>query len=139
MIKLFLDSSSLISAVISKQGGAREIIVRSIQGQYKLYLSALVREETEHNIVDKSYKTAPYLKILFEAIPFIYVSPEKLLVAKVEKSIEWKDAPIIAAALTAEADYLITHDKLHLLNHKDLIYKKFKLKVVTPGEFLKQQ
>ena len=136
MVKLFIDSSTLISAIISKNGGAREIILKSIQGEYKLFISSLVREETEHNITNKAYKTAPYLKILMETIPFMYVKPERELVAKVTEYIEWKDAPIVAAAITAKADFLVTHDQVHLLSYKELIYKKFKLKVVTPGDVL---
>ena len=45
------------------------------------------------------------------------------------------DAPILAAAIKAKADYLITHDRKHFLNDPKVI-KKSGLRIGTPGNAL---
>ncbi len=57
--------------------------------------------------------------------------------ASVEKAatiVDRKDAPILAAAQSANVDFLITLDKRHFLNPKTR--QKVMLKVVSPIEFL---
>jgi predicted nucleic acid-binding protein len=47
-----------------------------------------------------------------------------------------KDAPIVAAAPKAKADYLATHDAKHLLNHAQAIDKAYGITVLSPAHLL---
>ena len=136
MIKVFIDSSVMISAAISKTGASRELLVQGFQGKYYLSASSLVFEETMHNVVDHAVAAMPALKELRGKLPLKIVKPSKGKILMVAKFIEWKDAPIVAGALAAKADYLVTLDKQHLLSQNDLIQEKFNLTVISPGDFL---
>jgi predicted nucleic acid-binding protein len=50
----------------------------------------------------------------------------------VAQTIAAKDAPIVAAALTAQVDYLVTYDRKHLLAQAERIRSAYNLAVVTP-------
>ena len=136
MSKIFIDSSVLIAACISKTGSARQLIVSSFKSKHEIYISNLVFEETMHNLSDKVPAVVPVFRLLQTNFPFRRSKPSKKLILKVSKSIEWKDAPIVAAAIEIKADYLVTFDKKHLLSKKDIIKNKYHLKVITPDELI---
>ena len=62
--------------------------------------------------------------------------PESVLVREVESYVVPKDAPVVAAALAAQADYLVTLDRKHLL--KESVRQRSGLNILTPGDFLKE-
>jgi len=62
------------------------------------------------------------------------VKPTKRQILKATKIIEGKDAPIVAGAIFSKADYLVSFDRKHLLQHKKEIEASFKLKVLTPDK-----
>ncbi len=64
------------------------------------------------------------------------VEPVNAVVLKVAKIIEAKDAPIVAAAIAAQAEYLATYDRKHLLVKKTEIKGTFGIIVATPDEIL---
>jgi predicted nucleic acid-binding protein len=47
-----------------------------------------------------------------------------------------KDAPIVASALTARADYLVSYDRKHILSQAAQIQADFGLIVTTPDQIL---
>ena len=49
----------------------------------------------------------------------------------------FKDASIVAGAIAAKADYLVSYDRKHLLHQKQKINDNFKEKIVTPNELIK--
>ena len=53
-IKVFIDSSVLFAAALSAKGSARDLTLRSTQGDYALYVSPLVLEEVERNLARKA-------------------------------------------------------------------------------------
>ena len=135
--KLFIDSSVLIAASISSTGSARDLIISSINNKFKNVVSDLVLEEALRNLTNKAPKALPALQLFLEALNPEVVSPSKSLVMKVSRIIELKDAPIVAGAIAAKAEYLISFDRKHLLQHNKEIRKDFQVKVVTPDELLK--
>ncbi len=135
--KLFIDSSVLIAASISSTGSARNLIISSIDNKFKIVVSDLVLEETVRNLTNKAPKALPALQLFLEALNPEVVSPSKSLVMKVSRVIELKDAPIVAGAITAKAEYLVSFDRKHLLQHNKEIRTHFKVKVVAPDELLK--
>lgn len=135
--KAFIDSSVLIAAAISSTGAARDLILKALSGKIPIVVSDLVLEETQRNLTNKAPKVLPALQLFLEVLNPEVVHPSKTLVLKVAKVIELKDAPIVAGAISSKADYLVTYDRRHLLQHKKEIETNFKVNVVIPDELTK--
>lgn len=135
--KLFIDSSVLIAAAISPTGSARDLIISSINHKFKIIVSDLVLEETVRNLANKAPIALPALQLFLEVLNPEVVSPSKSLIMKVLRIIVLKDAPIVAGAIFAKADYLVSFDRKHLLQHHKEIRTHFKIKVVTPDKLPK--
>ncbi|MBI2431025.1 MAG: putative toxin-antitoxin system toxin component, PIN family [Candidatus Levybacteria bacterium] len=135
--KIFIDSSVLIAASISPKGSARDLILSSIRGEYEIIISDLVIEETRRNLGEKAPEALPALQLFLESLNPEVIKPSKSLVTKAAKIIDLKDAPIVAAAISSKADYLVSFDRKHLLYHKRELKEDFELKVVTPDEMIK--
>ena len=67
--------------------------------------------------------------------PLMVEDPPFELVEEAAKMVNSKDAPILAAAQRARADYLVTLDKKHFLKARHKL--EFSPPVVTPEEFLR--
>ena len=134
--KVFIDSSVLIASAISPTGSARDLIMKSFRNELKVAVSDLVIEETQRNLANKAPKALPALQLFLEVLN-PEVSPTRALVLKVSKVVEVKDAPIAAGAISSKADYLVSFDRKHLLQHKEEIKTHFKAKVVTPDDLIK--
>ncbi len=132
--KVFIDSSVLIAAAISSKGSARNLIINSLNNKFKIVISDLVLEETARNLSNKAPKALPALQLFLETLNPEVVSPNKSLVMEASEVVELKDAPIVAGAVAAKADYLVSFDRKHLLQQKQEIKANFKIKVVTPDE-----
>ncbi len=137
--RVFIDSSVVIAAAISSRGSARELIIHGIAGRFTLILSEVVLVETERNLLRKAPGAFPAFELLRAALGAELADPSKALVLRVAKVIELKDAPIVAAAIRAKADYLATYDRRHLLSRKDEIQDSFQVAVATPDEVLRQE
>lgn len=136
--RVFIDSSVLIAAAISSSGSARDLILSSIRNESKLVVSDLVFEETERNLSQKAPKALPAFKLFKEVLSPELVNAPKLFILKASKVVNVKDAPIVAAALEAKADFLVTYDRKHLLRYKGEVEREFKIKVRTPGEVMNE-
>jgi predicted nucleic acid-binding protein len=136
MSRVFLDASVLFAAAYSTQGGARELLRRSLSSEVDLVTSQFAIEEAETTLLRKAPEQVVYFKALLETLE-IEITPEptkeELLAAASYTAM--KDAPIIAAAIAAQADYLVTFDRKHLLNPPE-VAKKSGLVIATPGEVL---
>lgn len=136
-IKIFFDSSVIISAIISTEGASRKILTMCEAAILDGIISGKVVEEVNRVAkikfpgiqmnLDEILKKAK-LKIINK------IPPEILSKAKSWIS-DSDDAPILAAAKSAEVDVLLTLDIRHFI--RDLnVTKKSGLKIMTPGEFL---
>lgn len=67
------------------------------------------------------------------SVPF----PDDKVTAPYEALTHPKDLPVLGAALTSKADYLIILDKRHFLT-KALPSKIKKPAILTPGDFIRQ-
>lgn len=137
--RIFIDSSVLIAAAISPKGSARDLILASFHNKFEIIISDLVLEETERNLAKKAPKALSALRYFLETLNPKVVSPEKSLILKVAKTVEVKDAPIVAGAISAKADYLASFDHKHLLQHRQEIEINFKVKILTPDELTQEQ
>lgn len=137
--RVFLDSSVLIAAAISRGGAARDLLRRGFRGDLELSVSPLVLEEVERNLARKAPEALPDFRSLRDLLAVQFIEPPKPLVLAAARVVALKDAPIVAAAVAAGATYLATYDRRHLLRQKDEIKAQFALLVATPDEVLAAQ
>ena len=70
MIRVFMDSSALFSAIVSSTGAARELIRLAVNEEIQLVISADVVTETRRNILRKAPELGPLLDRLLESVNF---------------------------------------------------------------------
>ena len=66
--------------------------------------------------------------------PLMVEDPPKVVIERASALIARKDASILAAALEAKVDYLITLDKKHFLKRK--VQRDTPAEICTPADFL---
>jgi predicted nucleic acid-binding protein len=134
--RIFLDSSVLYAAAFSAKGPARRLILKGLEGSIALAISDLVLEETKRNLIKNAPSALPYFAILADLLSPFITNPTKAQVLKAAQIVHLKDAPIVAAAVKANADYLATHDVKHLLSHAQAIADAYVITVLTPADLL---
>jgi len=134
--KVFLDTSALIAGVISPTGAAREVLRLCEARVVELILSRQVLTEADRNISGKLPAIlTDYRALLKSLAPLVVEDPAQHLVTEAGRVINYKDAPILAAALEADVDYLVSWDTRHF--HTQSVKSFGRFNVVTPGEFLR--
>jgi hypothetical protein len=94
---------------------ARDLIVAGARGDLTLILSRYVIEETRRNLANKAPRALSYFDLFLAFGHVQLVDPAPALVIQVAADIALKDAPIVAGAIHAEAKFLATYDRKHLL------------------------
>jgi predicted nucleic acid-binding protein len=135
MIRAFIDTNVLFSACYSTKGASCEIIRAALRGHIRLVISPLVREEATRNLSQKVPQAIPLLTQFLDAIPFEVVRPTKREVLAAAVYTELKDAPIIAAAIKAQVDYLVSLDRRHLVDVV-VVRQRSGLTIVLPDQLL---
>jgi uncharacterized protein len=134
--RIFLDSSVLYAPAFSATGPARRLILKGFAGHITLSLSDLVLEETKRNLNKNAPAALPYFSLIADLLVSSVTNPTKAEVLKAAQIVHLKDAPIVAAAAKANADYLVTHDVKHLLTHAQAIDKAYGITVLSPADLL---
>lgn len=132
MMRVFVDASVLYSA----SGASREIVRLAVQGQITLIISDVVQEEVRRNLNAKAPQALPFLDQLLSVVPFEIVLPGKHEVLEACAYTEFKDAPIVAAAVKAHAAYLVSLDRAHLVDIPE-VAQGAGIPVLAPGELLR--
>lgn len=115
-MRIFLDTSVLLSAIFSAHGHARDLLDLAGQDALTLIISQDVLAETERNLLKKSPGKIPVLTTLLAVLePEMAEDPTPEEVAAAAAYTAEKDASIVAAAIKVKPDYLVTYD------HKDLL------------------
>jgi len=133
---VFLDSSVLYAAAFSPTGPARRLILKELTGSIALSISDLVIEETKRNLAKNAPEALPYFTIIADLLSSQTTRPMKAEVLRAAQIVHLKDAPIVAAAAKAKADYLATHDVKHLLTHAKAIESAYGVTVLSPADLL---
>lgn len=136
MIRAVLDSSVLYSAFLKPGSPPALLLARAREGAFSLHLSSYILEETVAALLRekaRAYHGAPPEKVaryyrdllavaqLVGELPTIQAVPS-----------DPKDDPVVATAVAAKADYLVTGDRRHLLPLGE--YQG--IRILTPREFL---
>jgi putative PIN family toxin of toxin-antitoxin system len=124
MLKVVLDSSVLVSAFIAPQTALMQLLRLPLRSRYELVLSKEILSETAQSLLTKesvrSYATYAdedvhaYLAWLLAVCELIDDVPELSAVPN-----DPKDNMVVATAVAAKADYLVTGDRTHLLRMKE--------------------
>jgi len=131
-IRVFFDTSVLFAAAYSSTGAARDLIKLALDDRLQIVVSQDVLEEARRNLLKKAPEKIAVYRQLIELIePEIAPTPSKEEVQQAEKYVAQKDAPIIAAAIKAQPDYLATYDRKDLLDPPQVAANSG-LRIVTP-------
>ena len=137
--KIFLDTSILITALLSSLGGSFYIL-NQLKDKFHFQIDKYVLEETLEVLSEKfpsrkELKSNLFFLIGFSKIEILSNSPKELL-NSLNRIINQEDAPILASALE-NSDYLLTLDKKDFLNNKVKNFAKQKdLLILTPRQFI---
>ncbi len=115
MNRVFLDANVLFSAAISSGGASRAIF--ELAEQYPSVVELIVSEyamtEALRNVQKKRPETVGGLLGLLDGLRFTQEPPEILVDRLAGIVPDPKDVPIVAGAVWAEADLLVTSNSRH--------------------------
>jgi len=134
-IKIFLDSSVIIAGLASKTGGSHKILIMAELQIIIPLISEIVVQEVMNNINKKMPDHYGLFYTLFQKLPFKLIKPSKEDLKKALIIINDKDAPLLAAAMTGKADWLLSLDR-HFL--KPELSELIGINTGTPGDFIQR-
>lgn len=120
-MRVFVDSSVLYLAATSPVGRAAALVRLAAMGRFTLCVSSHVVEEARRNIATGSRAGADDLETLVQRFEHVAEAPAKLVTWAGTHGLGAGDAPVLAAAVAAGADGLVTADRLnfgHLFGSK---------------------
>lgn len=134
-VSVFLDASVLVAATLSSTGGSFRVITESGLRGFLLITSRYAYKEAERALESKYPQ---HLGEFYHLATFFMLRPEppEKFIDRVSKFIDFKDAPVLAAALATKSDILLTLDREHFLENKQLEEKFPALSIMTPGDFI---
>lgn len=131
-MRLFLDTSVLLSASGSAKGASRFIVAEAVAQGWDLVSSDYCAEETQRNLPKIGRTAAAAWKT--EIAPRVRLIRASLALDKPLLFPKAKDRPVVITALAARADWLLTLDETDF--HGKLGREVYGLRLATPGEFL---
>lgn len=136
MRRVFADSSVIIAGAASRKGASRAVLMMAEIGLFQLVISEQVVTECERNLTKKLPAALPVFAELLTQIN-LEIQPDPPLSEsnRWNTIIEAKDAPILAAAIGAKIDRLLS------LNTKDFtseVAMTSGLTIQTPAQFIQE-
>jgi predicted nucleic acid-binding protein len=135
--KVFIDTSALIAGILSPTGAAHEVL-RLCEAKVVLaVMSRQVLVEANRNLSEKLPALLSEYRVLMTHLsPLIVEDPSRPTVDQAGAIIHHNDAPILAAAIEAGVDYLVTWNTRHFQKKAVRDYAQFP--ILTPGLFLEE-
>ncbi len=135
--RVFLDSNVIFSGMYSSAGAPGVILERFIEGKLSVVISQQVLDEVVRTIKEKLPEALPALRrLLMSAPPEITKDPAPEEVTRWAETVHIEDARILAAAIAAQPDYMVTGDR-HFLEDPG-IAQKSGLHILTPAQLLQR-
>ncbi|MCP9494704.1 MAG: hypothetical protein MSG64_09640 [Pyrinomonadaceae bacterium MAG19_C2-C3] len=141
MKRLFLDSGVVLKSIFGDYGFSKSIFALCAVRIHQLVLAEVVRQEIENNLLQAFYKGGNSDKVLSDfdtflrkARPEVIAPPsvhEALQAARIIRHIN--DAPVLASAILAKPDWLITNISIHFT--PDVAFRT-SLRIGTPYNFM---
>jgi predicted nucleic acid-binding protein len=135
-LKVFLDTSVVFAAVLSKSGGARKLFYLGEAGVLHLIVGPIVLREADEVVRRKVPASLPVLAQLLSIgqVETSQISTRKQL-ELARTCVQYSpDARVLAEAIQANPDWFVTHDKEHFLRMS--CETELSFKVGTPGDLL---
>ncbi len=132
------DTSVIISALNSTTGASAAILDFARRNQLVLITTSYIISETEEVIRRKFPKLQPLFQKL-KGGQFLVIAEDPTLATVKQAALmisDPKDAPILAAAITHQVDYLVTLDRKDFIDDKK-VAQKSRIKIVTPATLIK--
>ena len=117
--RIFLDTSVIFAAIISKKEGARKLFRLGEARVIDLVISPCVLRESEQVVRRKVPTSLPILAQLLDVcnLEIVMVSNDELI-EQAKKIMDYQpDIYVLAEAMNTSVDWFITHDKKHFLNN----------------------
>lgn len=133
-MRLFLDSSVLLAASGSAKGASRLLISEADERNWDLVSSLYCFEETRRNLPKLGTKAQADFEM--KVSPFVECIDTRLVVDKPLVYPATKDRPVVAGALAAECDALLTLDRADF--QRLLGSEVYGMWILTPGDWLKR-
>lgn len=134
MHRIFFDASVLIAGGMSRGGASRALLLLAEAGMFRMVVSRQVLDEVERNLRRKLPEALPLMaELLAHIAPELVDDPPHAQFSRWLPHIEAKDAPILEAAVSSAAGYLIT------LNTRDFtpaVSSAAGLPILTPAQFI---
>ena len=135
-IKVFIDTSVLIAGVASVTGASATVLDLCEAESIQMVISRQVLVEADRNFSAKlPALLTQFRQFIQNLAPLMVEDPPEGAVARAAALIAQKDAAILAAAMEAKVDYLVTLDKKHFFRHK--VKESTPVAICTPAEFLR--
>lgn len=112
-MRFFLDANVLFSAGYSPVGRARALFRLAETGRCALIASPHVIEEATRNLKVKAAHCLEDYEALLTVVERVPEAPAKIVAGARSKGLPDNDAPVLAAAVTCDADGLVTGDRTH--------------------------
>lgn len=134
--RVFLDTSALFAGVMSPTGGARALLELGEAGLITLCVGPTVLQEADAVFRRKAADLLPLLAALLDRANVQVAGPA----AEADRALanglisHGPDALMVAEALAARADFLATHDRVHLLENPRI--GELPCRVGSPGDCL---
>lgn len=136
--KVFVDTSVVFAAVLSRTGGARKLFLLAEAGILQLVVGPTVLIECDEVVRRKAPHSLPTLAQLLAASQTeTSPTPTKSQIKVARSYIRYApDARVLAEAIQAKPDWFVTHDKEHFLRSRGKLGLPFE--IGTPGDLLQR-
>ena len=133
--RVFLDTNVVIAGLLSRTGASAAILDLGEAEEILPVVSRQVLVEADRTVLAKFPQLIErYRMFIRNLAPLLVEDPSAALVREAATHIAPHDAPILAAATAARADYLITLNTKHFLTPPVRAFCP--CSILTPGEFL---
>ena len=112
-MRLFLDANVLFTATHNPGGRSAALVALARQGQCTLSTSPHALEEARRNLKLKYPGAAEVLEGLLPTVAIVPEAPPSVVTWALGQGLPAKDSPILAAAVQARSDVLVTGDRTH--------------------------
>ena len=134
--RLFLDASALVAGAISPPGGSGYILLLGEMGSVDILVCEQVLVETRRALEKKAPRALPEFERIIRSVrPRVCPEPTLTEIAACQEIIHPDDAPILAVAIKARPDSLITLNTHHFADDPQ-VAQKSGLRIETPGAYL---
>lgn len=136
--RIFLDACILVTAANSPDGGSARLLQIAGEGKVKLLVTRRVVHEAKDNIIDLFGRPlwVWFARIIGPLRVSLADSPTKDEKAEWSRITHEKDTHVLAGAIKAKADILISLDRRHVL--KPSVQEAFPIPIMSPGDFLQK-